>query len=597
MNCPSCGAEIPIDAQYARLVVCGHCKTSIIVDEKAARVAGKMAVLAQTPGPLFVGGAGKIRGKRFEVVGRVRYGYAKGFWDEWYLRFEDGKAAWISEDEYNFTLEVLRTDIQTPVDFAQAKPGDVAKVGDTTYHIDEKDVANCEGGEGQLPFSIAADQKVPFLEMSAGRRFCTLEYELDGGVRVFVGKRIKVGSIRMDVSAQEAGAVSGLAAERAATDGGRERIVRSGERSQEIKCFACAAPLGVPEVGADSMTCQYCSAELDLTLRRVDCAGCGATVPLHGGAAAKGAVCPHCRAILNVVTDQVSLLGSLLNARQPRVPFTLGQKCVFDEATYILVGHIHYVEQWEVPYHSDEFLLYNKKLGYRWLVMSDGHFSWSVELDERPLNFDPRTAVPKRTFTFNDRSWTVFEVARNKARVTWVNGELPWVAQVGDKNSFMDAIDPPYLLSAEWTEDEMEWYQAEYLPRASVAEAFGMEVDRLPRAIDIAPHQPYPASPFRKQGSLVMIVFALIMGTLAVLALMGDSTKVADFTVTPEQYAQEYLTQVVFHQRGGHAVRGEVLSRRGQFMGISGSGGCGCIVPGGVGLLRANVVLPRCRGR
>ena len=99
MNCPSCGAEIDSDHSLAQLIVCQYCNSAIVLDEKATRVAGKMAVLAQTPGPFYVGGGGSYRNRRFRVLGRVRYGYSKGFWDEWYVEFDGGTTAWISEDK------------------------------------------------------------------------------------------------------------------------------------------------------------------------------------------------------------------------------------------------------------------------------------------------------------------------------------------------------------------------------------------------------------------------------------------------------------------------------------------------------------------
>ena len=123
MHCPSCGAELQPDTRLAHLVVCEFCDSAIVLDEKAARVSGKMAVLAQTPGPLYVGGTGRLMERDFAVLGRVRYGYSKGYWDEWYLAFEDGSAAWISEDENEFTLETAAQEESSPIDYAAAEPG------------------------------------------------------------------------------------------------------------------------------------------------------------------------------------------------------------------------------------------------------------------------------------------------------------------------------------------------------------------------------------------------------------------------------------------------------------------------------------------
>ena len=103
MNCPSCGAELDMGSRFAHLVVCQFCDSALIKDEKVLRIAGKMAVLAQTPSLLYTGGQGSLEGKRFTVRGRVRYGYEAGYWDEWFLEFDDGTTRWISEDEDCFS--------------------------------------------------------------------------------------------------------------------------------------------------------------------------------------------------------------------------------------------------------------------------------------------------------------------------------------------------------------------------------------------------------------------------------------------------------------------------------------------------------------
>ena len=95
MQCPSCGAAIEADEQYAQIVVCGSCQSTVVLDERAARLAGKMAVLAKPEGPLFVGATGDVGGIGFNVLGRIRYGWEQGFWDEWYLALEDGSDSWI----------------------------------------------------------------------------------------------------------------------------------------------------------------------------------------------------------------------------------------------------------------------------------------------------------------------------------------------------------------------------------------------------------------------------------------------------------------------------------------------------------------------
>ena len=540
MFCPSCGAEIEADRRFAKLVVCRFCESAVLLDERAARVAGKMSLLAAPTGPLFVGGTGELLGRRFEVLGRVRYGYERGLWDEWYLAFEDGSTAWISEDESNFSLESHDAAETAPIEYADAYPGRNLQLGETTFHLDEKGIAICEGGEGQLPFRIVRGERVPFLDLSMGDTFATVEYDIeDAGVRVFRGRRLNIADVQMDATAAEAGAAS-MPVERAADADRRERMVKSGRRAKSVNCVCCGAPLRVPDEAGDSIGCEYCGTVIDLTVRHVRCGGCDANISVHGDEA-RSVVCSRCHRMIDLSRTTPTTIELAAKSGRPKVPLRMGQRGKIRGVDYTVVGHIRFAERDEdATYHTDEFLLFSHEAGYQWLVLENGHFSWTRELNERPLGFEPRRATAKEKLRFNGRKWRVFE--SGYTAVQWVEGELPWVAQIGDQNYYMDAVSPPYLLSAEWTESEMEWYEAEYLDRTEVAAAFGIEPDALPVAAGVAPHQPYRRSQFRQNAIPIMLGFFLLFGMGALWAWSQDGRKVGQVTVQPSEYRSEYIT-------------------------------------------------------
>jgi len=166
MNCPSCAGELDWDQRFAHLVVCPYCSSSIVVDEQALRVSGKMNVLAVPPGPLFVGGTGRLGKHTFRVAGRVRYGYGRGVWDEWYLLLGDDTTAWISQDEGGYTFERLRSDAAPSAELLEARPGAQVQLGSTSFQVNERDEATCEGGEGQLPFDLEVGHRIAYLDLS-----------------------------------------------------------------------------------------------------------------------------------------------------------------------------------------------------------------------------------------------------------------------------------------------------------------------------------------------------------------------------------------------------------------------------------------------
>ncbi len=176
LSCPNCGAGFDWHARFSQVVVCESCSSAIVVDREAVKVAGQMSVLAQTPGPLWVGATGKIGRRKFHVMGRVRYGYEGGYWDEWYLAEPDGRTFWIGEDENEFTITHL-SEREMPDSFwERAQPGARLSYGEHSYLVQERDEAVCEGGEGQLPFLVLPGERTPFVELVApGGQFITVE--------------------------------------------------------------------------------------------------------------------------------------------------------------------------------------------------------------------------------------------------------------------------------------------------------------------------------------------------------------------------------------------------------------------------------------
>ncbi|HMA37173.1 MAG TPA: DUF4178 domain-containing protein, partial [Chloroflexia bacterium] len=99
LNCPNCGGPIQVENAYTTLVVCPFCGSSLYIHDTGVDITGKTAKLAQYPSRLAIGATGQIQGRAFRALGRIRYQYAGGFWDEWNLQFADGQIGWVEEDE------------------------------------------------------------------------------------------------------------------------------------------------------------------------------------------------------------------------------------------------------------------------------------------------------------------------------------------------------------------------------------------------------------------------------------------------------------------------------------------------------------------
>ena len=112
MSCPACMAPLEIQHRFVKLVTCDFCNQVSILRDTGLDPTGKKAKLAQMPSRFYVDAEGKLGGRDFRVIGRLRYQYDGGFWDEWFISFDDEQPGWLVEDEgtYKFYRKVTVTD-------------------------------------------------------------------------------------------------------------------------------------------------------------------------------------------------------------------------------------------------------------------------------------------------------------------------------------------------------------------------------------------------------------------------------------------------------------------------------------------------------
>lgn len=200
-NCPSCGAKAEVNRVIA-MGTCEYCRGAFYFKDEAVTAYGEMNVLAEPDSVLYVGATGRLKGRRFNVMGRVRYRYEEGLWDEWYLQDETFQPLWIGEDEGELSLEVP-VEIKAGVPaYEEVEPGLMLNLtcGDGTVlsvSVDEMDTAVLEGIEGHLPQTLLAERQFPYVDASQGELTVTLEYG-DDGADVYRGEWIGPDDLELD---------------------------------------------------------------------------------------------------------------------------------------------------------------------------------------------------------------------------------------------------------------------------------------------------------------------------------------------------------------------------------------------------------------
>lgn len=186
INCSSCGAALEIKNRFSKVLVCEYCGTHHRIKDGGINIIGKFAKLADFESLLKPGTTGTLLGTPFTAMGRIRYNYGSGFFDEWFIDL-DGDKAWLTDDEGAFTLY---NDLYEAVDIteiAQVKAGQNIMVGEKKVMIKEKGRAVVEGAEGELYFYVEPGSEITYLDAVSEGRKISIEFT-ETEIEVFSGR-------------------------------------------------------------------------------------------------------------------------------------------------------------------------------------------------------------------------------------------------------------------------------------------------------------------------------------------------------------------------------------------------------------------------
>lgn len=170
--CPNCGADVVFRSPALPDRVCDNCHTMLVRSDAGVAAVGKAAALPFDVSPVQIGMRGRVDGKDFTVIGRVRWAWTDGAWNEWLLLFADDSHAWLGEAMGQFMLlwerpfDAVRTRaLQDIAKGKRAVPGAEIQLDKEKWTIaDARDVI-CIAAEGELPFTPTPGWKLYSVDM------------------------------------------------------------------------------------------------------------------------------------------------------------------------------------------------------------------------------------------------------------------------------------------------------------------------------------------------------------------------------------------------------------------------------------------------
>ena len=486
-TCPNCGAPVEFRWSGAVQAVCPHCRSVLVRRDLDLSKVGEVAELPPDPSPIQIGTTGRFENDAFTVTGRIVYAYDSGTWNEWHLAFEAGTSGWLSDAQLEYSV------------YRQiAKPGDIP--ADSTLTVGQRyglhgasfavttlTHAHYRGVDGELPFEYWDKEDVLFADLATeDGQLATIDYS-ESPPFLFRGIYVDFDALQL----------------------------------KNLK----PVPAG-PEAKTSGFNCR----------------NCGAAIELRAALFTKTVACTSCGALQDPSDPNVLVLQTFAKRERitPRIP--PGSRGHLHGHDFDVIGFQRrsIVVDGET-YSWDEYLLFNREHGFRYLSEYQGH--WNDIRNARGMPRQTRSG-DKPAALFNGRTFDGFQTA--VARTDYVLGEFPWQVRANDTATVTDYVDPPLMLSAERTPQEVTWSLGEYVPGRQIWDAFKLPGDPPP-AVGVYANQPSPyAGKAARYWGLYALFVLLLLAVCAVRLLSAARENIfqGSYVFQPGTQEASFVTPV-----------------------------------------------------
>ncbi len=484
--CPGCGAPVEFVSAQSTHAVCGYCQSSVVRQGDTLARIGKMAELFDDHSPLQLQTSGTWRGQSFTLVGRLQYKYGEGTWTEWYALLDDGSSAWLSEDNGAYVWARPQAMSRELPPAERFRIGASTVINGESFGVASNQQVMLLSAQGELPRLPALGQPFAMVELRSqgvtGLSDAPAPAEASDGASMIgrhLGPSMSVpaaGDVRPEPAATSAGSLAQSEADPA--QGGK---VLSIDYSSQPPTVSLGQPVLLESLKLSGLRAESAKDEKG---RQFACPNCGASVAV-ALASSQSVTCNSCNSLIDV---SQGIGGELKHALQdepvqPLIPLgTVGQ---LQGAAWQVVGFQHRVgtdpSDPDEQFGWEEYLLYNQKLGFTFLV--DSTDGWSLV---KPATGAPVLQKNGKSATYLGKPYQLKE--SYKAETTYTLGEFYWQVTRGQSTTNSDFASGAALLSMEQSASEVVWSVGKKIDSAAVVKAFKLEdkKDLLKRS-DIGP--------------------------------------------------------------------------------------------------------------
>lgn len=466
--CPGCGAPVHFASAQSSYAVCDFCRSTVLRQGDVLQRVGSMAEVFEDYSPLQLGATGMLQRQAapepFTVVGRLQYKGDAGGWTEWVLALHDGTLAWLSEDNGQFVLSWAWQPLGWAFKTFKASEwrlGQARSAGADSFTVTSVQNVQLAAAQGELPQIPAPGTLFKLVELrdEQGR---VLTADFSGKAPLYsLGTPVALDSLQMQ--------------------GLRDTAGLKQEQGRHFNCPHCGGAIAVQFDATQSLSCPSCGVLVDLSQ------GMG---------------------------QQLQYAEQRRTVR-PQIP--LGASGMLDGLQWQVVGFQRRAgrelgEEDDETFEWDEYLLYNGKAGFSFLV--DSADGWSTA---RVVS-----GVPKLSKTGSTATYLRQQYARESAYLAetlYAEGEFYWPVTQGQTTSNVDFVNrgKRASLAQETSQGETTWTHGQQVAAERLAQAFG--VDKLRDRSQVSP---LSGSGF-SWGTILFWLVVLLFTLPLLRACMGPS--------------------------------------------------------------------------
>lgn len=419
VSCPSCGAPVVFKSHASVMAVCEYCKTTVLKDADAVRDMGRMSDVLEDYSPLQVGTSGIYSGTGFTLIGRIQLRYEGGLWNEWHALFDDGRTAWLSEASGQYTFTVEKDSGEALPAFDELRPAQPRLLLGQSWFISDIRVADCIGGQGELPFQAGRGWQARVADLRGGKHFLTLDYSESERPKIYAGEAVEL---------------------------------------DQLKC----------QLLRDDDTVRDSAGKIRTPVQPLACPSCGSSVRFVPGAT-REIICPSCRAQVDTSARIAVVLDAGHRMAEASTTLELGAQAKIGNAAHEIIGVMKRRDEEGALW--TEYLMYHPRAGFTWLIETDEGWFRTKVLDEWPQWSGSADASSARLGAQH-----FSKLYDYTAEVVFAAGAFNWLVKAGDKVKVFEFKNGGNRLAAELTEHELTWSLSAPLPPDQIRAWFGKAV-------------------------------------------------------------------------------------------------------------------------